>query len=62
LTYDKALHFLGELGRSELFLSGAAKYREQFEQKMGDPKDGIERYPVTEELLNKFTNEYYLDQ
>ena len=21
LTYDKALHFLGELGRSELFLS-----------------------------------------
>ena len=56
LTYDKALHFLGELSRSELFLADKVKYHDVFEAKMGNPREGIERYPVSEELLNKFTN------
>ena len=34
LTYDKALHFLGELGRSELFLADEKMFKERFEPKM----------------------------
>lgn len=62
LTYDKALHFLGELGRSELFLADEKMFKERFEPKMEDPRKGIDRYQVSQDLLNKFTNEYNLDQ
>ena len=47
LTYDKALHFLGELGRSELFLADPEKYKDNFELKFGDPSTGMDRYPVS---------------
>jgi hypothetical protein len=61
LTYDRALHFLGELGRSEMFLADEEKFRSKYAA-IEDPKVGIERYPVSEELLNKFIQEYQLDK
>jgi len=47
MTYDRALHFLGELGRSEMFLSDSAKFKDQFKH-IEDPKIGIERYQVSQ--------------
>jgi hypothetical protein len=44
---------LGELARSEMFLSDEAKFRSNYAS-IEDPKVGIERYPVSQELLNKF--------
>lgn len=58
LTYDKALHFLGELGRSDMFLSNEEKFKAKYGATIEDPKLGIERYQVSQELLNKFAQEY----
>lgn len=58
LTYDKALHFLGELGRSDMFLSNEEKFKSKYGATIEDPKLGIERYQVSQELLNKFAQEY----
>lgn len=46
LTYDKALHFLGEMGRSEMFLTGP----DEFKTKFPDNKieESMDQYPITE--------------
>jgi hypothetical protein len=46
LVYDKALHELGETGKSELFLTG----KDQFGKKFPNNKieEGMELYPITD--------------
>jgi hypothetical protein len=43
-----------------MFLADEEKFRSKYAS-IEDPKVGIERYPVSEELLNKFIQEYQLD-
>ena len=47
LTYDKALHFLGELGRSDLFLADPTKFATLYPN-IEEPAKGLERYPVSQ--------------
>jgi hypothetical protein len=45
MTYDKALHFFGDLVKSKLFLSGCKEYVElEFEEKYGIVRKDIEQY------------------
>ena len=58
LTYDKALHFLGEMGRSKMFLASWEQYKKEFSHH--DVILGMEQYPITEEMLDSLAKEYKL--
>ena len=58
LTYDKALHFLGEMGRSKMFLADKKKYMQQYPG--NEVVEGLEQYPITQQMLQNLSNEYKL--
>jgi hypothetical protein len=58
LTYDKALHFLGEMGKSKMFLSSCEDYQNEYPN--NDVIEGMDQYPITEEMLETLANEYKL--
>lgn len=49
LTYDKALHFLGEMGRNEMFLSSRKDYLANYPD--NKVEEGMDQYAISQELL-----------
>ena len=58
LTYDRALHFLGEMGRSQMFLSSRQDYLKNYSE--NKVEEGMEQYSISEELLLALEKEYKL--
>lgn len=50
MTYDKALHFFGDLVKSSLFLSDRQNFLTKHKN-VGNIDEGIETYHVSDELL-----------
>ena len=59
MTYDKALHFFGDLVKGSLFLSDRKKFLEEHKD-ITNIDEGIEKYHVSDELLENLKKEYYL--
>ncbi len=59
MTYDKALHFFGDLVKSSLFLSDRKRFLEKHKD-INNIHEGIEKYHVSDELLENLKKEYYL--
>jgi len=47
MTYDKALHFFGDLVKGSLFLSDRKQFMEKHKE-VGNIDEGIEKYHVSD--------------